>query len=192
MVILGEFPLSADFVTTITNWVNAGGLLVAFRPDAQLSSLLGITPASGTLSDKYLLVNTTSGPGVGIVAETIQYHSAADLYTLNGAASLATLYSDATTSTAYPAVTEKIVGSNGGKAYAFTYDLARSVVYTHQGNPAWAGQKRDGEIDPRRSDDMFYGNASFDPQPDWIDLNKVAIPQADEQQRSFIQYHCQR
>ena len=26
-------------------------------------------------------------------------------------------------------------------------------------------------------------NASYDPQPDWVDLNKVAIPQADEQQR---------
>jgi hypothetical protein len=30
---------------------------------------------------------------------------------------------------------------------------------------------------------MFYGNMSGDQQPDWIDLNKVAIPQADEQQR---------
>ena len=45
------------------------------------------------------------------------------------------------------------------------------------------GQKRDGNIPPIRSDDLFYGNASFDPQPDWVDLNKVAIPQADEQQR---------
>ena len=24
------------------------------------------------------------------------------------------------------------------------YDLARSVIYTRQGNPAWAGQERDG------------------------------------------------
>ena len=35
----------------------------------------------------------------------------------------------------------------GGQAAAFTYDLARSVVYTRQGNPAWAGQERDGELD---------------------------------------------
>ena len=55
-------------------------------------------------------------------------------------------------------------------------------MYTRQGNPAWAGQERDG-ISVIRSDDLFYGDASFDPQPDWIDLNKVAIPQADEQQR---------
>ena len=30
---------------------------------------------------------------------------------------------------------------------------------------------------------MYFGAASFDPKPDWVDLNKVAIPQADEQQR---------
>ena len=37
-----------------------------------------------------------------------------------------------------------------------------------------------------KSNDLFYGNASFDPQPDWIDLTKVAIPQADEQQRLLV------
>ena len=154
VIILGEFPLQAGMVADLTSWVNAGGILIALRPDIQLSGLLGITLAGGTLSDKYLLVNTSSGPGFGIVDETIQFHSEADYYTLNAASSLATLYSDATTATSYPAVTQNIVGANGGKAYAFTYDLARSIVYTRQGNPAWADQKRDGEIDPIRSDDL--------------------------------------
>ena len=71
-------------------------------------------------------------------------------------------------------MTLRSVGANGGQAAAFTYDLARSIVYTRQGNPDWAGQERDGTA-PIRSDDMFF--------PDWIDLNKVQIPQADEQQR---------
>ena len=34
-----------------------------------------------------------------------------------------------------------------------------------------------------RSDDLFYGAKAGDVQPDWVDLSKVAIPQADEQQR---------
>ncbi|MBS1617009.1 MAG: DUF4082 domain-containing protein, partial [Bacteroidetes bacterium] len=174
IVIVGNIPLTAAQVTMLSDWTNAGGTLITLRPDAQLSPLLGLTPASGTLDDKYLLVNTGSGPGIGIVNQTIQYHSQADLYTLNGATSLATLYSNANTTTAYPAVTSHTVGTNGGQAFAFTYDLARSIVYTRQGNPLWAGQKRDGQIDPIRSDDMFF--------PDWIDFNKVAIPQADEQQ----------
>ena len=74
------------------------------------------------------------------------------------------------------------VGGNGGQAAAFTYDLARSVVYTRQGNPAWAGDDRDGDL-VVRSNDMFFGAKATDPQPDWVNLDKVAIPQADEQQR---------
>jgi hypothetical protein len=75
------------------------------------------------------------------------------------------------------------VGANGGQVAVFSYDLARSVVLTRQGNPAWAGQNRETEDSFLRADDMFFGAASGDSQPDWVDLNKVAIPQADEQQR---------
>ena len=113
----------------------------------------------------------------------MQFHGTADLYASNGAEVVATLYSDATTPTANPAVTLRSVGSNGGQAAAFTYDLARSVVYTRQGNPEWAGQERDGEAGPIRPNDLFFGNALGDEQADWVDLDKVAIPQADEQQR---------
>ncbi len=183
VAILGEIPLNAGQVTMFSNWVNNGGTLITMRPDAQLQSLLGITPAVGTLSEAYLLVNTSEGPGVGIVNQTIQYHGTADLYTLNGATALATLYADAATATANPAVTTHNVGANGGRAVAFTYDLAKSVNYTRQGNPPWAGDERDGQDGPIRSNDMFYGAKDGDNQPDWIDFNKIAIPQADEQQR---------
>ena len=77
------------------------------------------------------------------------------------------------------------VGSNGGHAAAFTYDLARSIVETRQGNPAWSGDERDSSVGGNqliRSDDLFFGAKTGDVQPDWVDLNKVAIPQADEQQ----------
>lgn len=181
VVILGEMPLSSTNVTDLTSWVNDGGILIAFKPDAQLSPLLGINATGGSLSNQYLLVNTGSAPGTGIVNETIQFHGTAAYYTLTTASAIATLYSNATTPTAYPAVTMNTVGTNGGKAFAFTYDLAKSVVLTRQGNPAWAGQNRDGESGPERSDDLFFGNAAGDPQADWVDLDKAAIPQADEQ-----------
>jgi hypothetical protein len=183
VVILGNLSVNASQVTTLTSWVQAGGTLITFRPNDLLTPLLGLSVASGTLSDKYLLVNTGTGPGSGIVGETMQYHGAADLHTLAGANSIATLYSDGGTATLNPAITTKDVGSNGGKAIAFTYDLPLSIIYTRQGNPAWVGQKRDNQVGPTRSDDLFFGNASSDPQPDWVDFNKLAIPQADEQQR---------
>jgi hypothetical protein len=179
VVILGEVPVSAAQATLFSNWVNAGGTFIAFKPAAALSTLLGITPAAGSLANQYLLINTASGPGKGIVNETIQFHGIADLYTLNGAAAIATLYSNATTATTFPAVTSRNVGSNGGQAIAFTFDLSRSIVYTRQGNLEWEGMSRDGQSGPIRSDNLFFGGS----EPDWVNLNKVAIPQADEQQR---------
>jgi len=181
IAILGDMSLTSSQVSMLSTWVTGGGSLIAMHPDKQLAGMLGLTPSSSTLSNAYLLVNTSSGPGVGIVGQTIQFHGSADLYTLNGASSVARLYSNATTQTASPALT--LANFGGGQAAAFTYDLARSIVYTRQGNPAWSGQARDGQAGPIRSDDLFYGAATFDPQPDWVDLNKVSIPQADEQQR---------
>ena len=180
VVILGEMPLTTSQVTMLTDWVTVGGNLIAMRPDKKLAGLAGLIDQSSTITNAYLLVDTSGGPGQGIVNQTIQFHASADRYTLNGASSLATLYSNANTATISPAVTLRNYG--GGKVAVFTYDLARSIVYTRQGNPAWSGQERDGST-PIRSDDLFFGNAGFDPEPDWIDLNKVAIPQADEQQR---------
>src|SRR5206468_1021457 len=106
------------------------------------------------------------------------FHGTADRYTINTATPVAMLYSDASTATVNPAVTLQNVGGAGGQAAAFTYDLARSVVYTRQGNPAWAGQDRDAD-GVIRSDDLFFGGA----QPNYVDPTKIAIPQADEQQR---------
>jgi hypothetical protein len=182
VVVLGETPLTPAQATQLSDWVQAGGNLIAMRPDDDLAGLLGLTDSGTTLADGYLEVDDSTPPGEGIVGEPIQYHGTADRYSLSGATEIAKLYSDATTPTTSPAVTTRSVGSNGGEAAAFTYDLARSVVLTRQGNPAWAGQDRDG-IGPIRSNDLFYGNAAGDPQDDWVDLDKVDIPQADEQQR---------
>jgi hypothetical protein len=182
VVILGEMPLTDPQVTMFSNWVTGGGNLIAMRPDKKLAGLLGLTDALSTLSNSYLLIDTATTPGAGLVGQTIQFHGIADRYTTAGAAPLATLYSTATTSTNNPAVTLRSVGAAGGQASAFTFDLARSIVYTRQGNPAWSGQDRDanGVI---RSNDLFYGAASGDSQPDWVNLTKIGIPQADEQQR---------
>ena len=179
VAILGEMPLSATQVTLLTDWVTNGGNLIAMRPDAQLAGLLGLTSVGGSLAEGYLLVDTASAPGSGIVGETIQYHDSADLYSLSGATAIATLYSDTTTATSNPAVTLVSVGSNGGQAAAFTFDLAKSIVYTRQGNPAWVDINGDGSGGPVRADDLFHNGTD----PDWVDLNKVAIPQTDEQQR---------
>ena len=148
VVLLGQTALTAGQVSMLTSWVNGGGNLIAMRPDKQLAGLLGLSDASATLAEAYMRVDASAAPGTGITPATMQFHGTADRYTLSGATAVATLYSNASTATANPAVTLRSVGSSGGHAAAFTYDLARSVVYTRQGNPAWAGQERDGVARP--------------------------------------------
>ena len=180
VVVLADTSLTTDQVGMFTNWVIAGGNLIAMHPRANLAPLLGLSgPSSSTpAAGGYLRVNTSTGPGAGITNEVIQYHGSADNYALNGAAAIANLWSSANSPTGNPAVSLRDVGANGGQAAAFTFDLAQSVIQTRQGNPAWAGTERDASA-PIRSDDLFFGGS----QPDWLDLNKAAIPQADEQQR---------
>lgn len=184
IAVLAPMIISPAQATMFSNWVNDGGNFIAIRPDANLGPLLGLQTPSGSLVDGYIKVNTASAPGQGIVNESIQFHGIADQWLLDGASETAKLYLNATTATIYPAVTLRDVGANNGQAAAFTYDLMRSIVYTHQGNPEWAGQERDGQPGPIRPNDLFFGNAGDEQdEPDWIDFDKVAIPQADEQQR---------
>jgi hypothetical protein len=177
VVLLASTAVAPAQRDALSAWVQAGGNLIAMRPDAGLAPLLGLGADTGDLTDSYLKVATGSPPGAGIAGDTMQFHGTADRWSSAGAATVATLYSDANTPTSAPAVTLRSVGSAGGQAAAFTYDLARSVVYTRQGNPQAAGLELDGNTDAIRSDDLFS------PFPDWLDLGKVAIPQADEQQR---------
>jgi uncharacterized protein DUF4082/Big-like domain-containing protein len=178
VVLLGQTPLTAAQVAMFTTWVTGGGNLIAVRPDKQLAGLLGLATTTGTLAEGYLKVDTTSAPGAGITGQTIQYHGTADRYTLAGARAVATLYSTATAVTVNPAVSLATVGTAGGQAAAFSFDLPQSLVHTRQGNPAWEGQERDG-VTPVRSDDLYFGGSGAD----WVNLAKVAVPQADEQQR---------
>jgi hypothetical protein len=184
-VILTEMPLATNQVTMFENWVNAGGNLIAMRPDKKLQSLLGISDTGATIQDSYISVNAAVDPGRGIESQTMQFHGTADKYSLASATPVAMLYSSAATATPNPAVTLRSVGVNGGQAAAFTYDLAKSIIFTRQGNPAWAAQERDG-VNSIRSNDLFFGAKIGDIQPDWVDLGKVAIPQADEQQRLLV------
>jgi hypothetical protein len=175
VVLLAQTALTGAQASLLNGWVQDGGNLIAMRPDPQLNGLLGIGADTGNLSEAYLKIATGAPPGAGITADTMQFHGTADVHALAGATAVATLYSSASTATSSPAVTLRSVGAGGGQAAAFTYDLARSVVGTRQGDLTQAGHENDGHTDLIRSDDLFF--------PNWLDFSKVRIPQADEQQR---------
>ncbi|HSA52168.1 MAG TPA: DUF4082 domain-containing protein [Yinghuangia sp.] len=178
-VVLGDLDPGPTLVAALTTWVESGGHLITMRPRATLSGLTGLTSGAGVLADQYLKVENAGGPGAGIYADrAIQYHGNADQWTAApGTNVIAELFRRTgpaePTGIGKPAVTQRTAGA--GTVTAFAFDLAKSVVMTRQGNPAHANQEHDTLTDNLRSTDMFHR--------DWVDLNRVEVPQADEQQR---------
>ena len=129
------------------------------------------------MTDPYLRIDAAQPAGQGLPAATLQIHGAADRYTQSGGTTIAALYSNAATATAHPAVTL----DSTGRAAAWTYDLARNVVMTRQGNPANANLDVDGD-GVLRTIDLFQGSGGGAP---WVNRDRIPVPQADVQQRLF-------
>jgi hypothetical protein len=169
IVILTEISLSEIQLEIFRSYVSNGGHLIAFRPDRQLAEVFGISTAGSEIEEGYLCVNSETNIGKGISSETMQFHGKADCYTLNGAEAIANLYHDSMAPTNFPAITSNSFGK--GHSVAFTYNLPKSIVYTRQSNPSFAGQERDGILGIRAAE-MYLGYA---------DAAKNHLNQADEQ-----------
>ncbi|MCB0115762.1 MAG: hypothetical protein KDD84_16795, partial [Caldilineaceae bacterium] len=184
LVLLAETPLTSGQASMFSSYVADGGRLIAMRPDSQIAGLFGLGAAAGTIDSGYMQIDVNAAlnggvPGAGLPAETMQFHGDATLAApQQGATVLADLYNSATNAAGYPAVT---AGSNGA-AVAFTYDLARTVVYMRQGNPDNANVDADND-GVLRTIDLFQANPGAGYPDTWVDLDKTPIPQADEQQR---------
>lgn len=182
LVVLGKSKLNERQVDALERWVQAGGNLIVMQPGPELASLCGLFARDERLSEGYLRVDTSTRLGEGISDEAMQFHGEATLYELREATAVATLHPSPDGLSNAPAVAARALGNEGGEVVSFAFDLAHSIVLTRQGNPKWAGQERDG-IPPRRSNDLFFGAATGDSLSDWIDFERLSIPQADEQQR---------
>jgi hypothetical protein len=174
IVIVSAGPLTAQIAAALESYVLGGGRLLAIRPDPRVAGLFGLKQASTTLSEGYIQVNPAHPAAAGIVAESLQFHGQADLYQVVDAEVCAWLDQTSQVTTTHPAVV--FSKRRNGFSACFAYDLPRSIALMRQGNPAWANQERDG-LDAIRATDMFAG---------WIDLQKLSIPQADEQQRLLV------
>ncbi len=172
VIVLAEGAFSREQADRLGAYVQQGGRLVAMRPGPDLDAVCGLEPAGGVTADGYM-AGDPSAAGLGLPAAALQFHGEADRRRLAGAEPVAWLAAADGARSPYPAVTRHRFGQ--GQAVAWTFDLARSVVLTRQGNPAWANQERDGRAGVRANDAFV----------DWIDLDKIALPQADEQMRLF-------
>jgi hypothetical protein len=169
LAVLAETPLSSGQASMFSSFVAGGGRLVAMRPDAQLDAALGLSRSAGGVAQGYLAINTAHPTGAGLTGVTLPIFGDAARLAPTSGATVAQLYSGRDSATSYSAVIRS------GATATWAFDLARSVAYARQGNPANAGQDRDG-LPPIRTTDVFH-NA--------IDLERVGLPHADIQMRLF-------
>ncbi|MGD0005974.1 MAG: hypothetical protein ABSE06_17305 [Anaerolineaceae bacterium] len=171
IVVLTECELTTSQAAILRAYINEGGRLIAFRPEKKIKDIFGISDSGCVVEDGYLRLEPGTPVQEGLTLETMQIHGVADGCTLTatGASSLATLFSDSATPTLYPAVVSHTYGK--GKTVAFAYNLPRNIVFTRQGNPAWACQERDGILGIRAAE-MYLG---------WVDTSKNHFNQADMQ-----------
>lgn len=180
VVILAETTLTSNQATLFRTFVTNGGRLLAMRPDVQIASLFGLSTPAGTQTNGYLAINSSTSLGQSLPNAQLQLHGAATLYANTGATAIAALYTSSGTATGYPAIVTATTGA--GQTAAFTYDLARNVVLTRQGNPANADVDTDGD-GVLRTIDLFQTGGTNGGS--WVDRNLIPIPQADVQQRLF-------
>jgi len=177
IIILGETSINASHKTMLSDYVKNGGNLIAFRPDKKLNEIFGITDAGGTYSEGYIAIDTTTEQGKGLTSKIMQFHGEADKYQAHGAEIIATLYADKFSEKEFPAVVSYDYGK--GHTIAFLYNLPKSIVYTRQGNPLFAGIEKDG-IPGLRGMDLFADG--------WLDTSMNTINQADQQMALLS--HC--
>lgn len=174
LVLLAEGALSEPQAEMMASYVLDGGHLICMRPSAEFAGQFGLEFEPETTSDGYWWSEQAHPSGQGVSTEVMQFHGSADHYPANQWETLAWLSAAPDRdSAAHPAVVSSQHGK--GEVNFWAFDLARSVVLTRQGNPAWTNQERD-DRDGIRALDAFV---------DWMDLDRIAVPQADEQMRLF-------
>jgi hypothetical protein len=171
LVLLAEGTLSIAQVHLLETFVRTGGHLVAMRPGPALAALLGVERAGGATDEGDWIVDPDHPYSAGVVPEPLQFHGRADHYTLAGARPIAWLTDRAGGERRWPAVSVHQAGK--GQAVLWAFDLAKSIVYMRQGNPALAN----------RPEPSWSGLRAVNMFIDWVDLDRLPIPQADEAQR---------
>lgn len=170
LVLLASGPLTADEAELFRAYVLTGGHLIAFQPDQRLADLMGVRFLGGSITGGLLPV--ADHPFArGVTTRALQVHTPITQYALTDAEAIAWVAHRDGSRTSFPAVT--VTSAGKGIAALWAFDLPQNIALIRQGNPAAADQDRDG-MEGIRTVDLFV---------DWIDLERIDIPQADEQQR---------
>lgn len=171
LILLSEGTLNTNHQELLGEYVAKGGHLIAMRPGNQLESVFAVQCLSGETAEGYIQINSDHPFVEGMESVSLQYHGVADHYALAGSQALAWISDRNGNRSSYPALVFNEYGQ--GSAALWAYDLSKSIIYTRQGNPEWSNMERD-DREGIRAHDAFV---------DWIDLDRIELPQADIQMR---------
>ena len=156
------------------------------RPDKQLAGLLGLTDAGTTLANAYLQVQHGFGAGRGHRRQhdAVPRHGRpvhAERRHVGRDALLDRDDGDLEPGRHAP------LGRRRAAARRRRSPTTSPAPSSTRARATRPGRARSATASAGiRPDDLFYGARAGDVQPDWIDTNKIAIPQADEQQRLLL------
>jgi len=158
---------------TVRAWLEAGGSVIVVRPQAELLELARLKSLGGCASELPLRLAHPFDAGAA------RAHGPVDLYETDEG-SPATVYAHVRhEGRDYPAVVSAACGR--GRLVAFAYDLPRSLAFTRQGNPEWAGCRgTDFGSNTFRPADLFVRGCGAQT---WLEFPSAAAPLADMQQR---------
>lgn len=170
--ILAEGPLTDAQAELIAAFVSEGGRLVGLRPDKRLRAVFGVDALDGEEAEGAFVIDASHALTAGITPEPLQFHGTADRYDPDNAVVLGWLTDR--TGNERRSIGLSINTYGAGLAVLWAFDLARCIAYLRQGNPAL-----------RHNPQPWSGIRAVNMFVDWIDLDRLPVPQADELQRLF-------
>ncbi|MEK9139099.1 MAG: hypothetical protein AAB393_18420 [Bacteroidota bacterium] len=159
-------------------YVRSGGRLLMIAPPSGFEALLGVQELKRTITDGYVLFDSSSSVAAGLSHVPLQFFGPARLYDVAGATVVASLSQTKAMAPSY--VAAGTASYKNGKTGFIVYDLGQSIVFTRQGRPpadtTSFSVDKDGD-GVFKTADLFY---------DSFDYINRAVPQADEQQNLLV------
>ena len=173
LVILPRMTPTVAQVEQVATYVEQGGKLIAFLPDAQVLRRFGLEPAWRGVVGGYLHPDPAQPLVAGLCTDPVQIIVPATAWRVPPRATvLATVQPDAaaTPAAAIPGVVTVQVGR--GIAVLWAYDLPHAVARLRQGDPANADLCFAGLDGIYRPSELFVGQ---------LTVEQMLLPQADLQ-----------
>jgi hypothetical protein len=190
LVLVSSVRLEEWDEAVLLQYARDGGRLLLLRPPLGMARELGLRPFNhvlyrGTITlrgmlDRWLHLNAAHLLTAGMTDVDLQFHGRADLLEWTGPAEAVVAW--LAPFSAQPSTQAAIVATpyGRGRVALFTFDLATSTVFFHQGRREQAST---GPLADADADAMFKPNDLF---VNYLDGRLKQIPQADLHQDLFV------